>query len=383
MAFSFMHISKIKTVGNMVSKYNHNYREVEIDNVIPELSHLNDDLIPLPTKEDGSRMRYDEAFDKRISELPYYQSHKVRKDQVLGYEVLLSFSRDEGIDIEKWKEQSVDWLHQTFDVAGDGKSNVLSAVFHGDESGNVHIHAFVVPVDERGRLNAKRFTGVSHMISELHTSYAEAVSDLGLERGLAGSSAKHKVIRKMYADLNNAINIPDPKEGETAAEYKKRIQDEAETLFAVRKKAADDRAISTQRKADAYAVMQREAAADEMDRIRNLYTADIDSLKKEKEKTKREVDAAKEELSSYQAEVDSLTQQLWEIKTTMKITEEEREGAVKAAKIQVGIELIRSEEPERADRLEDDIDYAIAKAEARAALEEQQKLEAQEHQDTL
>lgn len=369
MAYSFMSISKIKTMGGMISKYNHNYRKTEIDNAIPELSYLNEELIPLPQKADGTQYRYDEAYQERINSLPYYKEHKMRADQIKGMEVLLTFSKDEGIDIEQWKQRNIEWLHETFDKSGDGKSNVLSAVFHGDETGNVHIHAFVVPIDERGHLCAKRFIDGSRQLSDLQTSYADAMKEFGLERGLAGSTAQHKVIRKMYADLNNVVNLDDPKEGETAAEYKARIQEQAETLYAVRKKSADDYMVSTKRKADEYAIMQRDAAADEMDKIRALYDEDITSLRKEKKKLTEECKDAKEELSSYQKEVDALAQQIYDLKMEIKITEDEREKAVKASRIETGIEILKSEEPDLAERLSNDIEYAIARAEAREAAE--------------
>ncbi len=367
MAYSFVSISKIKTMGSMVSKYNHNYRKEDVTNADPELAHLNEELIPLPKNEDGSEMRYDEVFRERIRELPYYKDHKIRQDQVQAYEVLLTFSRDENVDTEQWKKQSIEWLHQIFDRAKDGKSNVLGAVYHADESGNVHIHAFVVPIDERGHLCAKRFTDGSRQLSDIQTSYADAVKDLGLERGLTGSSAQHKVIRKMYADLNNVVNLDDPREGETAAEYKARIQEQAETLYAVRKKAADDYMVSARRKADKYALRQRDAAADEMDRVRTLYSSDIKSLKGEKKKLETQCEQAKQELSSYQAEMDALTQQIYELKTSLKITEDEHVKSVKASRIEAGIEIIRMEDPDRAERLSNDIDYAIEKAEAREA----------------
>ena len=367
MAYSFMSISKIKTMGSMVSKYNHNYRKADVTNANPELAHLNEELIPLPKNEDGTEMRYDEAFRERISGLPYYKDHKIRKDQVQAYEVLLTFSRDESIDTEQWKKQSMEWLHQTFDKAEDGKSNVLGAVYHADETGNVHIHAFVVPIDERGHLCAKRFTNGSRQLSNLQTSYADAVKDLGLERGLYGSTAKHQVIRKMYADLNNAIKIDDPMEGETAAEYKARIIDQAETLYATRKKAADDYMVSARRKTDEYTMRQKNEITEEIERVKLLYSSDIQSLKGEKKKLDKQRDQAKEELSAYQAQVDELAQQMYELKTSLKITEDDHIKAVKASRIEAGIEIIRTEDPERADRLQNDIEYAIQRAEAREA----------------
>lgn len=369
MAYAFMTIAKVKSMGKLVSKYNHNYRKLEISNVDPELSHLNEDLVPLPKHEDGTEMRYDEAFKKRMETLPFYDTHRIRGDQVLGYEILLSYSRGAEIDVETWKQKNVEWLHKTFDVAPDGRSNVVSAVFHADETGNVHIHAFVVPVDERGHLNAKRFTNGSRAMTDLQSSYYESVKDLGLERGLAGSSAKHRTIRKMYADLNNAANIPQPLEGESAAEYMARIQEDAETMYLTRYRAGCDFQDSSRRHADEYRIRQVEAAKEEVEMTRTKYASEIKSLRQTKSHLEDSVAAAQAELSSYQAQMDELTAQMWKIRTTVTTIEEEHAGAVKAARIKVGLELIRQDDPERADRMENDIEEAIARATAREARE--------------
>ena len=53
----------------------------------------------------------------------------------------------------------------------------------------------------------------------------------------------------------------------------------------------------------------------------------------------------------------------------IKITEDDREKAVKTSRIEAGIEILKSEEPDLAERLSNDIEYAIARAEAREAAE--------------
>lgn len=359
MGYAFMHVEKIKTMGSMVSKYNHNYRKEEIDNVIPGMEHMNEELIRMPEKSNGDEMDYAEAFRDRISKLTYYDNHKVRGGQVLGYEVLLTYSRDENVDIEEWKARSVEWLHETFDKAGDGNSNVLSAIFHGDETGNAHIHAFVVPVDERGHLNASRFTDGSRMMSDLQDSYADSVKDLGLERGLAGSSAQHKTIRKMYADLNNAKNsVPEPLPGETAEQYKARIIEEAETLYISGKRKADDHMVRTRRNADVYRMEQVEKAHEETDEITRKARANLKELEEKRDNVNRQMDA-------YRKEMESLAQQMYDIKIRMNISDETMDNAVKAKRIEAGINLLRQEDPDRAQALETEIDYAIARAQAR------------------
>lgn len=69
--------------------------------------------------------------------------------------------------------KNVEWMKDTFNIAGDGKDNVISMVYHGDEAGNVHCHALVIPVDERGHLNARRFINGSRAMSEHQTTYAK------------------------------------------------------------------------------------------------------------------------------------------------------------------------------------------------------------------
>ena len=152
---------------------------------------------------------------------------------MLAYSVCLRFSHEMAgeIDLEEWTKRSMEWLHQTFDHAGDGKSNVISAVLHMDES-TPHIHAVIVPIDERGRLNASRYTDGSRVFSEMHTSYAKTLEGLGLERGVKGSQAKETDIRKFYGEFQNYMTPPEPLENETAEEYRERAMDDLTALRA-------------------------------------------------------------------------------------------------------------------------------------------------------
>ena len=75
---------------------------------------------------------------------------------------------------------------------------MLSAVIHRDET-TPHLTAMVIPLDERGHLNARSFTGGKVQLSAMQTSFAEAVSDWGIERGVHRSGARHVSIREYYA----------------------------------------------------------------------------------------------------------------------------------------------------------------------------------------
>ena len=65
-------------------------------------------------------------------------------------------------------------------------AQVQSAVINGKT-----VNAIVIPVDEKGHLNASRFIDGSRTLANLQTSYAESMKEFGLMRGLENSSAKH------------------------------------------------------------------------------------------------------------------------------------------------------------------------------------------------
>ena len=155
--------------------------------------------------------------------------------------------------MEQWKEANVRWIQESFNADmekyGD---NVLSIMCHDDETGNTHCHAFIQPIDQKGHLNASFFTDGKEngrsRYSRLQDSYAEVMCSLGLQRGMKGSKARHKDIKKFYTELNQAIeNVPIPQKGELATDYYERFQEQLETLSAAylkkgleRERAADE-----------------------------------------------------------------------------------------------------------------------------------------------
>ena len=106
------------------------------------------------------------------------------------------------LDVEKWKEDNVKWLESYF-----GKENVVSVVFHYDEAGRteggaIHGHAFVIPVDPSGKVNASYYTNGQAQLSMIQDSYAAAMkghrpvsyTHLGIQDGssdVSDISARH------------------------------------------------------------------------------------------------------------------------------------------------------------------------------------------------
>ena len=225
MGYCFMTIEKVKDKGSLSKKYQHNYRTGKVSNADPALSYKNKELVKLGGKT------YVEKFDEVLNRLKE-QNPKIRKNAVLALEIVTTFSREdaEHVDVEKWKSDQVKWLRENFnpnpEEFGD---NVVSVMFHGDEAGNVHCHSVIIPIDDKGKLNASYFLDGRVAMIQLQDSYGKMMEERHrLKRGLRGSSAKHEDIKKFYAAQNMALAQEGPEiriirgRKETVEEYKER-----------------------------------------------------------------------------------------------------------------------------------------------------------------
>jgi hypothetical protein len=249
------------------------------------------------------------------------------------------------------------------------------------------MHAFVVPIDENGHLNAKRFTDGRRAMSELQSSYADAVSDLGLERGLAGSSAKHKDIRKLYAGLNNAIDgLPEVQMNETAEQYKNRVLEEMKTIYAASKKEADDYAIQQRRKSDRR--IEDEKDAIEMERAKTVKIAehDVKTLSKKQEKLKKNVSTYEKMVEELMKEVEDLQ---FEVRFTNSKLQSEKDAEAATDfyyKLNEGMKELQDVNPEQADKLQDELSYVMELADQRIEREEAEasaRAEEEKKQETI
>lgn len=222
-------IEKIKSVGALGSAYEHNLRLKEISNADETKTTYNIELTNRPPKKS-----YVDCFHEKIAESKWYQNsrHKIAKNAIYAVEFMLTFSNEAKgkIDIDTWYKDNMNWLEKHF----GGADNVVSAILHLDER-TPHIHAIVIPLDEKGKLNYTKYLGGSkYRLSELQDCYhAEVGSKHKLDRGIKGSKAKHQDIDNFYSMVNETIvaqELPEPilkegffKKGETAKEYQKRI----------------------------------------------------------------------------------------------------------------------------------------------------------------
>lgn len=223
--FAVVRFAKLKTTGQMSASASHNFRKEQPTNADPTKAHLNEELIELESKN------YVEAFKKKIEE------HGItpRQDSVKMLEVMMTFTgEDEKMDLEEWKKRSVEWVNNYF-----GKNNVVSAVYHGDES-SPHIHAVVVPIVD-GRLYASEYINGREKCAAMQTSYADSVSDLGLERGMENSPVTYKTMQQLRAATEKVASevLPPPHKGESIENYYARVNEvyQNERLAAYKKQS--------------------------------------------------------------------------------------------------------------------------------------------------
>jgi len=185
--YAVMRFAKLKSMGQVGALGTHNERARETRNADP--GRLQDNVRLAGSGDWCANVQ------ARLDTVPL-----VRVNAVLALEFVLTASKEFFADADParlaaWTERSMAWLHSVY-----GQQNVVAAVLHRDEI-TPHIQAVVVPIDDRGRLNATAFTGTIAQVRELQTSYAHAVEDLGLQRGVRGSEADHTTLKEFYAKI--------------------------------------------------------------------------------------------------------------------------------------------------------------------------------------
>ncbi len=186
-AFAIMRAKKLASMGSVAASLQHCYRDRETPNA---------DADRTPANEHRAARGTDEAMGKLRELLP----EKRRKDAVLAIEYVMTASP------EWWEKatpaQQADFFDrsQRWLVDKYGADRVVVATVHQDET-SPHLSAFVVPLTKDGRLSAKEFIGDRTKMRKDQTTYAESVRDLGLDRGIEGSRAKHQSIQQYYAAI--------------------------------------------------------------------------------------------------------------------------------------------------------------------------------------
>ena len=210
-----LRVEKIKQFGNLAARSQHISRERETPNADDDRVYLNKTFIGTNSAEQDVR---DHLEAKNITAL--------RKDGVIALDYLLTASpeyfdtgspKERHAKLASWIRATGQWLKNNY---GDRLVNVT---LHRDEK-TPHIHATVVPSEydqkrQRWKLNAKGVTGGRDKLSAMQDSYAAAVADLGIDRGIKRSIAKHTRVRDFYAAISTPAENVKQMSPEVAAQF--------------------------------------------------------------------------------------------------------------------------------------------------------------------
>jgi 5S rRNA maturation endonuclease (ribonuclease M5) len=202
MPHAIARIAKLKS-GSVGASGQHTRRAYQTPNANPEISNVRfigqPDSANLPSLETIVRERIGDQT--------------IRKNAVLCVEMLLTASPEyfrpdnpsqagyyEPERLADFQQSVHSWLDKEY---GD---RIVRAELHLDES-TPHVHAYFVPLDERGKLNCRGIFGGREKLSQFQDSYANALSPLGLERGIKGSRAKHTTVKQYYAAVTKTPDL--------------------------------------------------------------------------------------------------------------------------------------------------------------------------------
>ena len=191
MSFAIYRTAKLKSMGEIGGSLSHTYRTRPTPNADENKLHLNKHMFET----------YNQCFFALKNAIP----EKRRSNAVLCIEHLITASPTwSGWGTKKEEEffkKSLEFLNKKY-----GKENVIACSIHRDET-TPHLIVYIVPIDEKGGLNAKKWLGGRSKLSQTQTEFANEVKHLGLERGLENSKARHKTIKEFYAEIEK----PTPK----------------------------------------------------------------------------------------------------------------------------------------------------------------------------
>jgi hypothetical protein len=272
MAYCICRISKLKSAGAISSSIDHVERKRDTPNADPSM--VNEKFISTSSE------KLVEQVYNRIGD------QKIRTNGVLCVEILLTASPEyfrpgdmtkagqwDGQQLDSWKEANKNWLADKF---GD---KLVRAELHLDES-TPHIHAYLVPLDENGKLNCKSIFGGRQKLSQFQDSYGKAMESLGLDRGVKGSRARHTEVKEYYAAVNQTPNAAlSPNETQSQLADRQRVLKENEQLRRTLQSAEYQRQLlATQLEEAKSGLTQKERDAEEWQKKFKVMTGQLRQL---------------------------------------------------------------------------------------------------------
>ena len=193
--FAILRTAKLSSWGNVAGSLAHTRRATQqvAPNADPSKTHMNQVLV-------GSEHTALADIQSRVNEVT---KGKIRKNGVLCIEYMLGaspefFKGKSQSEIDTWVNKNVEFLKEKHGI------NLIHVAVHNDET-SPHLVAYAVP-EVNGKLNCREILGGREKVRKLQDSYAQAMSQFGLERGVEGSKSKHQTIKTFYAGLNKTAS---------------------------------------------------------------------------------------------------------------------------------------------------------------------------------
>lgn len=188
MSYVIMRMKKLKTRASVASSGRHNFRERETPNADESLTITNSHEKAQSTNDLMRRLTMNIPTPKNR-----------RKNAVLAVEYMITASPEwwqSATQIQKieFEQKAKQFLSEIY-----GDKNIIQFSVHRDEK-TPHVSAIVTPMHE-GKLNARFYCGGRAKLADQQDRIAELMSELGLERGIRGSKAKHKTIQQFYSEI--------------------------------------------------------------------------------------------------------------------------------------------------------------------------------------
>jgi len=139
----------------------------------------------------------------RLNDAEKNANGKFRSNAVIAVEMILSASpqyfQNKGA-LKDWTEANMKWLKKKY-----GK-NLVNVVLHLDEQ-TPHLHVFLVPIDQKNKLNCRDFFGGKDKMKLLQDESYLAVKELGIIRGIpkdvtGATHKKTKVWRREQQEID-------------------------------------------------------------------------------------------------------------------------------------------------------------------------------------
>ncbi|HGS8738444.1 TPA: MobV family relaxase [Enterococcus faecalis] len=335
MGYAILRTDKLKSGIAVRRSLTHAFRERDTPNAeasrTPDNTHI-------------GAASVDEAITKFNARLA--TQDKVRSNAVLAVEYLVTSS---GPDMHGKSREEQDayfrdalkWIENKH-----GAENVIYAGIHRDEQ-TPHMYAYVVPIDQRGKLNCRAFLGGAKALNQMQTEFAQEVGQPhGLQRGIEGSKARHVTVQQYYARVNKPFEpLPEVK---TPMPPKLRPEPVKPGLFAG-KEAGEvyrlDHSAWEREKAAMEIQKQQHIAERKAQRDAAVATAKRHQVQaREAEALRSQVDQLKRSNGVYVKKATDLTQQVGKLAAVVEMLTPDELQALEARK--------RQQEAERAKQAE-------------------------------